>query len=127
MKHNEIIEVIKLFDKMQIDLIKIEDEDTKLELCKTSSKDAQTRSNLTEEFTKSKESAQSEVGLEQAKKKYYEVKSPMIGNFYRASSPEAKAFVEKGEHVKKGDSLCVIEAMKMINEIKSEKKISKDG
>ncbi|MFC3122659.1 acetyl-CoA carboxylase biotin carboxyl carrier protein [Agaribacter flavus] len=48
------------------------------------------------------------------------VKSPMVGTFYRASSPEAAAFVEVGHTVKKGDTLCIIEAMKMMNQIESD-------
>lgn len=49
------------------------------------------------------------------------VKSPMVGTFYRASSPGAKAFVELGTQVKVGDTLCIIEAMKILNEIESDK------
>src|SRR3546814_18335264 len=45
------------------------------------------------------------------------VRSPMVGTFYRASSPESKAFVEVGQSVKKGDILCIVEAMKMMNHI----------
>jgi acetyl-CoA carboxylase biotin carboxyl carrier protein len=45
------------------------------------------------------------------------VKSPMVGTFYRASAPGAPAFVEVGSTVKDGDTLCIIEAMKLLNEI----------
>jgi acetyl-CoA carboxylase biotin carboxyl carrier protein len=48
------------------------------------------------------------------------IKSPMVGTFYRAASPTAKAFVEIGSTVKVGDTLCVIEAMKMFNQIEAE-------
>ncbi len=48
------------------------------------------------------------------------VKSPMVGTFYRASSPEAKSFVDVGSSVGAGDTLCIIEAMKLLNEIESE-------
>ena len=48
------------------------------------------------------------------------VKSPMVGTFYRASSPDAKAFVDVGSSVSTGDTLCIIEAMKLLNEIESE-------
>jgi acetyl-CoA carboxylase biotin carboxyl carrier protein len=48
------------------------------------------------------------------------VKSPLIGTFYRAPSPESDQFVELGTGVKKGDTLCIVEAMKVMNEIKSE-------
>jgi acetyl-CoA carboxylase biotin carboxyl carrier protein len=49
------------------------------------------------------------------------VKSPMVGTFYRSSSPGAKSFVEIGDTVKEGDTLCIIEAMKILNEIESDK------
>lgn len=49
------------------------------------------------------------------------VKSPMVGTFYRASSPEAKPFVEVGQTVKLGDTLCIVEAMKMMNQIEADK------
>ncbi|EPI1535084.1 TPA: acetyl-CoA carboxylase biotin carboxyl carrier protein [Neisseria gonorrhoeae] len=48
-------------------------------------------------------------------------KSPMVGTFYRAPSPNAAAFVEVGQQVKAGDTLCIIEAMKLMNEIEAEK------
>lgn len=49
------------------------------------------------------------------------LKSPMVGTFYRSSSPEAKAFVEIGQKVSVGDTLCIIEAMKMMNQIECDK------
>ncbi|MBK0392044.1 acetyl-CoA carboxylase biotin carboxyl carrier protein [Ramlibacter algicola] len=49
------------------------------------------------------------------------VKSPMVGTFYRASSPGAKSFVEIGTQVKAGDTVCIIEAMKILNEIEADK------
>ena len=52
--------------------------------------------------------------------KYITVKSPIIGTFYRKPSPDKPAFVETGDSVKEGDVLCVIEAMKLFNEIESE-------
>jgi acetyl-CoA carboxylase biotin carboxyl carrier protein len=49
------------------------------------------------------------------------VKSPMVGTFYRSPSPDAKSFVEVGDTVAVGDTLCIIEAMKLLNEIESDK------
>ncbi len=49
------------------------------------------------------------------------VKSPMVGTFYRAASPGASAFVEVGQRIKAGDTLCIIEAMKLLNEIEADK------
>ncbi|MCB5189074.1 acetyl-CoA carboxylase biotin carboxyl carrier protein [Methylobacillus caricis] len=49
------------------------------------------------------------------------VKSPMVGTFYRAPSPDAKSFVDVGSSVSAGDTLCIIEAMKLLNEIEADK------
>jgi acetyl-CoA carboxylase biotin carboxyl carrier protein len=49
------------------------------------------------------------------------VKSPMVGTFYRSPSPGAKSFVDVGQNVGKGDTLCIIEAMKLLNEIEADK------
>ncbi|MFI3247265.1 MAG: acetyl-CoA carboxylase biotin carboxyl carrier protein, partial [Ferrimonas sp.] len=49
------------------------------------------------------------------------VKSPMVGSFYRAATPGAKPFVEVGDSVNIGDTLCIIEAMKMMNQIEADK------
>lgn len=51
----------------------------------------------------------------------HQVKSPMVGTFYRAPSPEAGPFAEVGKQVKKGDTLCIVEAMKMMNQIEADK------
>ncbi len=50
----------------------------------------------------------------------YEVTSPMVGTFYQSSSPGSDAFVKVGDKVKKGDTLCIVEAMKLMNELPSE-------
>ena len=51
---------------------------------------------------------------------YLEIKSPMVGTFYRSNSPEKPAYVEVGQSIKKGDVVCIIEAMKLFNEIEAE-------
>lgn len=51
----------------------------------------------------------------------HKVESPMVGTFYRASSPGAPNFVEVGSSVKEGDTICIIEAMKLLNEIEADK------
>lgn len=48
------------------------------------------------------------------------VKAPMVGTFYRSSSPDAKVFAEVGQTVKQGDTICIIEAMKLMNEIETD-------
>ncbi len=49
------------------------------------------------------------------------IRSPMVGTFYSSSSPDAPAFVEVGQHVNAGDTLCIVEAMKMMNQIEADK------
>ena len=49
------------------------------------------------------------------------IKSPMVGTFYRSPSPSSPAFVEVGQHVKVGDVICIVEAMKMMNQIEADK------
>ena len=51
---------------------------------------------------------------------FHEVKAPMIGTFYQSSEPGAKAFVKVGDPISEGDTLCIIEAMKMMNKIESD-------
>lgn len=60
------------------------------------------------------------VAAEAAEPEGHVVKSPMVGTFYRSPSPTAKSFVEVGQSVKAGDTLCIIEAMKLMNEIESD-------
>ena len=57
----------------------------------------------------------------QAEPAGHAVKSPMVGTFYRAASPGAKPFVEIGSQVKEGQTICIIEAMKILNEIEADK------
>jgi acetyl-CoA carboxylase biotin carboxyl carrier protein len=52
--------------------------------------------------------------------KYVAVKSPMVGTFYAAPAPDAKSYVEVGQHIDKGQVVCIVEAMKLMNEIESE-------
>ena len=49
------------------------------------------------------------------------IQSPMVGTFYRAASPDSNAFVEEGQKVNKGDTVCILEAMKMMNQVTAEK------
>lgn len=58
---------------------------------------------------------------EPAESEGHTVKSPMVGTFYRAAGPGAKPFVEVGQTVAEGDTLCIIEAMKLLNEIEADK------
>ena len=62
------------------------------------------------------------IGSPEADDRYHPVQSPMVGMFYRAPSPDAPAYVEEGDVVSPGQTLCIIEAMKIMNEIESDVK-----
>lgn len=53
-------------------------------------------------------------------KKYHEIRSPIVGTFYRAPAPDAEPYVEVGQRISKGTVLCIVEAMKLMNEIESD-------
>ncbi len=61
-----------------------------------------------------------ETELERGKNDIFYITSPMVGTFYRASDPSSSPFVEEGDQIKKNQTLCIIEAMKLMNEIESE-------
>ena len=62
----------------------------------------------------------SEIESEQAAENLNHITSPMVGTFYRKPAPDKEPFIEVGQTVKKGDTVCIIEAMKMMNQVKSE-------
>ena len=76
----------------------------------------QTQPPVTKEIT-----PQTESVAEQSLPDGYIQESPMVGTFYRAASPDSKVFVEEGEKVSKGDTVCILEAMKMMNQVTAEK------
>lgn len=65
------------------------------------------------------EVASARAGEERPEKDYYAVRSPIVGTFYRAPAPGADPFVEVGDFVEKGQVLCIVEAMKVMNELES--------
>ena len=70
-------------------------------------------------FVQAPQKAATETATAKAKKEI-EVKSPMVGTFYRAPSPDAPPYADTGSQIKVGEVICIIEAMKLMNEIKSE-------
>ena len=76
---------------------------------------------LSPDLVEAESSDESSLSQEEVTKaNNHEVVSPMPGTFYSAPSPEADPFVKVGDNVKKGDTLCIVEAMKIMNEIESE-------
>ena len=126
MNLKEIKEIIALMNENGLAEIEVEREGSKIKIKKTNSSDSPARPT---EYQIERQnnaapaaSASSGAPVAQASngKATKEIVSPMVGTFYRASSPEAPPFVEVGQIVEVGQVVCIIEAMKLMNEIKSE-------
>lgn len=126
MNLKEIKELINLMNENDLTEIEIERENAKVRLSKKalqeklnietpSSASSPSSVPSAEKAAQSQEKTESEV-----EENVEEVLSPMVGVFYRAPAPDAEPFIEVGDEIKKGEVLCIIEAMKVMNEIKSE-------
>ncbi len=74
-----------------------------------------------DQFIYKKIKSETEKKLESSNENKEEIVAPMVGTFYRAPAPDAEPFIKIGDNVKAGDTLCIIEAMKLMNEIEAEK------
>ena len=108
---DKVKELMKAFEEANINKMKLEMHDLKLELEKSSGTAQKSIETRREETIEEKE-PQSDILA-------YKVKSPLVGTLYASPSPDAKAYVQVGDHVTKGTTLCIIEAMKVMNEIKA--------
>lgn len=117
----KIKELIALMEEHSLQEIEIESEGIKVRLKKTGSDIVQY---VSPSPAYSREAPSGDVTEEKAqqtqKDNFIEVKAPMVGTFYRAPSPGAEPFVDRGTVIKSGDTLCIVEAMKLMNEIKAE-------
>ncbi len=131
MNIKEIKNLIKFVSLSNISEVKLKLREFKITI-KTDNKKSSTRVNssilskdellnITDENSINQNQEES-VFLDEKKsnEKYTTIKSPIIGTFYRKPSPEKDVFVDVGSQIKKGDTLCVIEAMKLFNEIESD-------
>lgn len=134
MKAKEIQELIDFISKSGLEEVNIETEEFKIKVRKSSkvetkyvqssaspaaSQSSGAAPNPTS--TPEKESTEAQPSISADKEsKYLTVKSPMIGTFYRSSNPESEPFVKVGDKIKAGQTVCIVEAMKLFNEIESE-------
>ena len=122
MNIKEIKEMINLMNENSLMELEIEKEGMRIRLKKTSSGVEGFSGPIVVERQSAADSAPKQI-QEAAKVvdlKSVEIKSPMVGTFYRAPSPESPAYVELGQNVEPGQVICIIEAMKLMNEIKPE-------
>jgi acetyl-CoA carboxylase biotin carboxyl carrier protein len=121
----EIKEMINLMNENNLMELEIEKDGMRIRLKKTATGIQESFGPLVIEKEKVFEptrSAETTSTLEKSTVKTIEIKAPMVGTFYRAPSPEAAAYVEVGQIIEPGQVICIIEAMKLMNEIKSEVK-----
>jgi acetyl-CoA carboxylase biotin carboxyl carrier protein len=116
----ELKKIIKIFQKAKINELEVESEGVRVSLKKGTAP----KQTVVREVSSKVEQVQ---GVEQEKPRenkegFHEIVSPMIGTFYIAPSPESPPFVEVGQEVNTEDVVCIIEAMKIMNEIKAEVK-----
>ncbi len=133
---NYLRRIVKIFDESTLENLEIEEEGLKIKFARTKNtniinytipENTQTTIQTQSIVQEPKFINQSEAIEKPAIKivpeehnDFYEIKSPMVGTFYRAPSPEAAPFVEVGQSIRKGQVLCIIEAMKLMNQIESE-------
>jgi acetyl-CoA carboxylase biotin carboxyl carrier protein len=122
MWQDKIKEIIYLLDNSDVNEIDVTFWGRRFRVVKSAGVNFEGDSIKTETIPiKSNESEKVEVNSEKSDSNGESILSPMPGTFYSASSPESDPFVKVGDTVSKGDTLCIIEAMKIMNEIESEK------
>lgn len=127
MNLKEIKEMVNLMNENNLLELEIEREGMRIKLKRAGFESAQLRPPVVEYKIEKLPTAEAAATLpaaaaENASGKATEIRSPMVGTFYRAPSPESAPFVEVGQEIEVGQVICIIEAMKLMNEIKSEVK-----
>lgn len=143
MNFKDIKELLMLIDNTKLEYVKLNTSDIELEVSKkvvgnielgtkntsvVENKENNIEKVLATNNSKNEENniintndtLEDELVIEFAGENLKEVKAPLIGTFYESPDPDSPAFVSVGDHVEKGDTLCIVEAMKLMNEIKSE-------
>jgi acetyl-CoA carboxylase biotin carboxyl carrier protein len=122
MNMKEIKEMINLMNENNLMELEVEKDGMRIRLKKTASGQELYNGPIMVERERSPQNRalESAESMERAALKTVEIKAPMVGTFYRAPSPEAPPYVEVGQLVESGQVICIIEAMKLMNEIKSE-------
>lgn len=123
MNVKELKEMIALMNENGLTEIEIEREGQRIRLKKgLSGAPEVTQERILMQPPQAAAAAAPEKEPEAAKSNLIEIKAPMVGTFYRAPAPDAPPFVDKGDTIEAGQVVCIIEAMKLMNEIKSEVK-----
>jgi acetyl-CoA carboxylase biotin carboxyl carrier protein len=122
-----IKKIIKLVEHSSIDELELEEEGTKIKVARNRNSGVYVQTTqatplptLPSHNSQHVESAKSATSNTLPNSQYHEVRSPIVGTFYRAPAPDAEPYIEIGQSVKIGSVLCIVEAMKLMNEIESD-------
>lgn len=118
----QLKKVIKIFESSSLSELEIEEGKTRFRLTKGRKEKGAIAERNSVSIIEDKriEEKQRKGKKEKEGKQFFSVNSPLVGTFYRSPSPEEEPFAETGDRVKVGDTLCIIEAMKVMNEITSD-------
>lgn len=120
MKLNEIKSIIKDFEDSSLTVLELEADNVKLKLSKNKEQLFESKTTIqTEEITATDTLNRVPPTSIESKVPTTPIKSPLVGTFYESATPSGKAFVKVGDRVKKGQVVCIVEAMKIMNEITS--------
>ena len=129
MDYNLIKKLVKVVEQSDITEFSIQEGDLKIKISKNGnqqivntvvSQPAMGNVNAVQPFVAQVETTQSETVSGETDTNLHEVRSPIVGTFYLAPSPDANAYVQVGDLVSNGSVLCIVEAMKLMNEIESD-------
>ena len=114
MKLEDLKKLLEIFDNSKATILEFENEEFRIYL------DKSTTTQQVVESVKAPVSVKTENKQVEQKVEGELIKSPMVGTFYQAPSPDSPPYVRVGDKVKKGDTLCILEAMKIMNELEAE-------
>ena len=121
MEYNQIKKIIGDMEESTLDELSIEFSDgTKIMMKKNQNNNMSSNTKVENKSTNIQQENTTKQIIQENREEGNIVKSPMVGTFYIKPSPTSEPFVEIGKSIKKGDTLCIIEAMKLMNEIESE-------
>ncbi len=120
--YKEILKIIDLLEERNLSAFELEIEGFKIKINRVQSPTVTSESPTSSFYPSGIENSPSAVAPESRgnKNNLHYITSPMVGTFYRASDPSSPPFIEIGENVQKNQTLCIIEAMKLMNEIESD-------
>lgn len=133
MNCEEIKSILKLIDETDLEYVRLNNKDIELEVSKKVNnrlnidnnletfKDSDAEDTINDKVEEIKNNTEDNIKSNILKNNETEIKAPLIGTYYSSPSPDEPCFVKVGDYVEKGDTLCIIEAMKLMNEIKSDK------